>query len=430
MENNNNIPININMLNCVTTRLHINIYTRFDLQMYNMTIDKETESIEEKHDIPEEENIVDLEEEQVVINEINAFSNKKVGSKKSKTTTMTVQEPDAPIITDPTKVSLNLEELEGIGKATADKLRGYGINDIPSLALSQAQELIEKLSPGGSAKNVSHDSCVKLIITANTYLQVKGVLSKPLMGSKDLLQRNKDRKRFTTNSLEIDNFFGGGGFESRAVTEIYGAFGSGKSQICFSSTVSAAAMGRKVLYIDTENTYSPERIEEIAELKGYDTDKVHNNIMVLKPATVSMFTLFIDHLEEYVSKNQFELIIVDSIIALHKSEYFGRGALAPRQQGLTSIMSKLLRVAEFYDVGVIITNHIIANPDPYTPGTEIAAGGNSIAHFSTHRIYLQKKGIKKPYTAATIVDSPRMPKNQTLLELKPEGIIWKNPAEA
>ena len=93
-------------------------------------------------------------------------------------------------------------------------------------------------------------------------------------------------------------------------------------------------------------------------------------------------------------------------------------------------MSKLIRVAVYYDVGVLITNHIIANPDPYTPGTEIAAGGNSIAHFSTHRIYLQKKGIKKPYTAATIIDSPRMAKNQVAFELKPEGVVWKNPAEA
>ena len=330
---------------------------------------------------------------------------------------------------DPNKVSLELTELEGVGKATAEKLKAYGINDIASLALSQAAELIEKLSNGGNTKNVSHDSCVKLIVAANMYLQEKGVLDKPLVSSTDLMEQNKDRKRFTTGSLEIDNFFGGGGIESRSVTEIYGAFGSGKSQLCFCTAVQAAIMGRKVLYIDTENTYSADRVDEIAELKGLDRKIVHENILVLKPATVSMFKLFTDHLEQYVSENEIQFIVVDSIVALHKSEYFGRGQLAPRQQGLNSIMSKLIRVAAYYDVGVLITNHIIANPDPYTPGTEIAAGGNSIAHFSTHRIYLQKKGQKKPYTIATIIDSPRMPKNQVTFELKPEGIVWKNPAE-
>lgn len=330
---------------------------------------------------------------------------------------------------DPNKVSLNLEELDGVGKATADKLRAFGINDIASLALSQAPELVEKLSNGGNTKNVSQDSCVKLVISANRYLEEKGVLNKPLVSSTDLMQQNKDRKRFTTGSLEIDNFFGGGGIESRAVTEIYGAFGSGKSQLCFSTAVQAAIAGRKVLYVDTEHTYSADRVDEIAELKGFDTKTVHDNILILQPATVSMFKLFIDHLEEYVSENEIQFIVVDSIVALHKSEYFGRGQLVPRQQGLNSIMSKLIRVAVYYDVGVLITNHIIANPDPYTPGTEIAAGGNSIAHFSTHRIYLQKKGQKKPYTIATIIDSPRMPKNQVSFELKPEGLLWKNPAE-
>jgi DNA repair protein RadA len=161
-----------------------------------------------------------------------------------------------------------------------------------------------------------------------------------------------------------------------------------------------------------------------------DRKIVHENILVLPPATVSMFKTYIDHIEEYITQNQIQFIVIDSIVALHKSEYFGRGALAPRQQSLNSIMSKLIRVAVYYNIGVVITNHIIANPDPYSPGTEIAAGGNSIAHFSTHRIYLQKKGIKKPYTAATIIDSPRMPKNQTLFELKPEGVIWKDPKEA
>lgn len=424
MENNNNIPLLLintnNMINCVITRLHINIYTRFTLQLCNMTTDENNNlEIQVKDEDIVETTATATVEQDIQEEVITAVIAKpKRGNKKD-----TVPQ-------DPNIVSLDLEKLDGVGKATAEKLKGYGINDIASLALSQAHELIEKLSPGGSSKNVSLDSCVKLIIAANTYLQEKGVLDKPLVSSTDLMQQNKDRKRFTTGSLEIDNFLGGGGFESRSVTEIYSAFGAGKTQICYCAVVFAAAMDRKVLYIDTENTYSPDRIDEIAELKGLDVKKVHENILVLKPATVSMFKLFIDHLEQYVTENQIQFVVVDSIVALHKSEYFGRGALAPRQQGLNAIMSKLIRVAVYYNVGVVITNHIIANPDPYVPGTEIAAGGNSIAHFSTHRIYLQKKGIKKPYTAATIVDSPRMPKNQTLFELKPEGVVWKNPAEA
>src|SRR5688500_6012815 len=270
---------------------------------------------------------------------------------------------------------------------------------------------------------------MKLIVSANDYLQKTGILEKPLMSSKDLLARNMDRKKFTTGDEHIDNFLGGGGFESRSVTEMYGQFGSGKSQMCYTTAVIAASKGIKVLWLDTENTYYPDRVDEIAQLRGLDKDMVQSNILVIKPASVSMFTMYINKLEDYVTKNKIGLIIVDSVIALHKSEFFGRGQLAPRQQGLSHIMSKLVRTAQYYDAGVIITNHVIANPDPYKRGTEIAAGGNSVAHMSTHRMYLQLKGEKKPYTIATMVDSPRLPRSQVSFDLTPEGVMWKDPAK-
>lgn len=348
-------------------------------------------------------------------------------SRKKTSAVITVEEQQQ----DPDVIDLDLENLEGIGKETANKLRSYGIYDIAALALSQAGELVETLSNGGSNKNISLDSCSKLIVKANTYLEETGILDKPLTPSKVLLEKNTVRKRFSTGDETLDNQFFGGGIESKSVTEFYGAFGSGKTQLCYSTLTLAASQGRKVLFIDTENTYSPERVEEISKLKNYDIDMVQNNILVLKPPTVSMFVSFMRKLEHFVHNNKIELVVVDSIIALHKSEYIGRGLLAPKQQNLTQIMSKLIRTAQYYDCGVIITNHIIANPDPYTGGgSELAAGGNSIAHYSTHRIYLQKKGMKKRYTALTMVDSPRYPPTQILMELKPEGVVFKDPKDA
>lgn len=332
---------------------------------------------------------------------------------------------------DPDVIDLDLENLDGIGKETANKLRSYGIYDIAALALSQAGELVETLSNGGANKNVSMDSCSKLIVKANTYLEETGILDKPLTPSKVLLEKNTVRKRFSTGDKNLDEKFFGGGIESKAVTELFGKFGTGKTQICYCTAALAASQGKKVLFIDTENTYSPDRVEEISMLKEYDTNEVQNNILVLKPPTVSMFVSFMRKLEHFVHDNNIELVIIDSIIALHKAEYIGRGLLAPKQQNLTQIMSKLIRTAQYYDCGVIITNHVIANPDPYkSGGDELPAGGNSIGHYSTHRAYLQQKGMKKRYSALTMIDSPRYAYHQELIELKAEGVVLIDPKNA
>lgn len=406
------------MLNCVTTYLHINIYSRITFLVVTMSTDENY--TEDELEIQRE--VIEAEQQQVTVPKSKVTKEKKLKGEQQ----VKEEEEDTPITVD-----LELENLDGIGKETAAKLRSYGIHDIAALALSQAGELVETLSNGGANKNVSLDSCSKLVLKAHNYMTEKGILNKPLTSSKVLLEKNTVRKRFSTGDKALDDQFFGGGIESKSVTEFYGAFGSGKTQLCYSTLTLAASQGRKVLFIDTENTYSPERVDQICMLKGYDTDVTQNNILVLSPPTVSVFVSFIRQLEHFIHDNKIELIVVDSIIALHKSEYIGRGLLAPKQQNLTQIMSKLIRTAQHYDCGVIITNHIIANPDPYTGGgSELAAGGNSIAHYSTHRIYLQKKGMKKRYTALTMVDSPRYPPTQILMELKEEGVVFKDPKDA
>ena len=289
--------------------------------IFQCFIEKEMSNKDIDENYTEEE--LEIQKEVVVADEPVTVPEVVTKSKKGKEA---VIEEESPII------NLELEKLEGIGKETANKLRSYGIYDIAALALSQAGELVDTLSNGGASKNVSLDSCSKLIVKANTYLSETGILDKPLTPSKVLLEKNMVRKRFSTGDKTLDKDFFGGGIESKAVTELYGAFGSGKTQLCYSVMALAASQGKKVLFIDTENTYSPDRVEEISMLRKYDPDLVQNNILVLKPPTVSMFVSFIRKLEHFVHDNNIELVIIDSILALHKAEYIGRGLLAPKQQ--------------------------------------------------------------------------------------------------
>lgn len=317
----------------------------------------------------------------------------------------------------------DLSSLDGIGATTVEKLKSVSVTTVSDLAVYNASDLYNVMSRDGSVKNITLDSCMKLVVLANLHLEEHKILDKLLLTSEDLLKKSLNRQRFSVGDGAYDAFLGGG-FERGAVTELYGKYGSGKTQSCYCAAVIAANNDQKVLYIDTEDTYQPERIDEIAIAKKLDREKVHKNILVLAPPSVSIFIKKMEKLNQMIREDNIQLVIVDSIIALHKAEFFGRGLLAPRQQSLTSIMSRLKQASENYNCGVIITNHIIANPDQFEPGKELPAGGNSIAHYSTHRIYLKSKPLPhdQKYTVVTMDDSPRYPRSQIAIFLDTQGV--------
>ena len=277
------------------------------------------------------------------------------------------------------------------------------------------------------------DFCEHLVTYANEYLEEKGVLKNPLIRSDKLLENDLTRKRFSTGDEMLDKWLGGG-IESRAVTELYGRFKSGKTQICDSVAVTTAASGQNVLFIDTENTYSPTRINEIAEYRKLDAKYVQEHIYALKPKTASLLFLFTKKLAHYIKENGIKLIIVDSIIALHRAEFIGRANLASRQQNLARMMSYLVKAAEYYNVGVIITNQVLDSPDPFKPGT-FATGGNIISHGSTHRILLRgkpptdKTGYRS-FSTAIMEDSPRYARTELMVELGVGGVKGINPSKS
>lgn len=325
------------------------------------------------------------------------------------------------------KIDVDLNNIKGIGPLTIEKLATVGIYDIWDLATSNAPAIWSII--GDSNKSLEY--CTNLIILANRYLKENEGLDEPIVPSKFLLDNEAVRKRFSTGDEGLDNFFGGGGIESKAITELYGKFQVGKTQICYCTAVTAAANDKKVLFIDTENTYSPTRTQEIAVTKGLDTDKVQNNIHVSKVNSSSMLVSVIRDLRRLVKEKNYELIIIDSIIALHRAEYLGRTFLASRQQGLAEIMGILIKVAERCDIGVIITNQVGDSPDPFKPGI-YATGGNIIAHSSTHRIFLKSRGqktekikgrnVKRDLSLILMQDSPRYPRTEKLISMGPDGV--------
>jgi len=176
-----------------------------------------------------------------------------------------------------------------------------------------------------------------------------------------------------------------------------------------------------VVFIDTEGTFMPERVYQIASAYGLDPAEAAKNIFVARAYNSSHQCLLIDHLFNFCKDKNAKLVIVDSMISHFRGEYFGRENLAERQQKLNKYLHKLIRLAEAYGIAVVITNQVQANPSPgFFGDPNRPAGGNVMAHACTHRIILRKgsKGTR----LATVIDSPSLPEERARFKITEKGI--------
>jgi DNA repair protein RadA len=305
-----------------------------------------------------------------------------------------------------------LEDLPGIGSVAAAKLRSAGFDSIEKVAASSPYELSELIG-------ISAESAKKAIEAAReaTNIEVKT--------ASEVLEKRKAIGRITTGSKGLDELLGGG-VETNGITEVYGRFASGKTQLGFQLAVnvqlpvSKGGLDGTVLFIDTEGTFRPERIEAIASGSGLDPKGVLDNIFVTRATTTEQQILTAERADKLVKEKGVKLIIEDSLMALFRSEFIGRGALNERQQKLNSHIHKLQKLADEHSLAVYITNQVMDNPgmlfgDPTTP-----VGGNVVAHAATTRLYIRKS--KEEKRIVRLVDSPSMPEGETVIKITSEGI--------
>jgi DNA repair protein RadA len=228
---------------------------------------------------------------------------------------------------------------------------------------------------------------------------------------------------FDTGSNALNTILGGG-IHSMSVAEFYGEFGVGKSQIL--NTIMVLALNkfadRTAVYIDTEKTFHYGRIKQIAETRGLDPSSIINRIILLKPPTTDDLIELIRRLYLTVEKRKVVLIVCDSLISHLRAEFLGREMLAPRQQALTRLLSKLKLLAELYNIGVITSNQAVAVPQAtMTPFGEIkAAGGHIMAHAVEPRVFVRKAGISR--RIAKIEDSAWLPPAEATFRISEKGI--------
>ncbi|MFH1918187.1 MAG: DNA repair and recombination protein RadA, partial [Nanoarchaeota archaeon] len=308
-----------------------------------------------------------------------------------------------------------LTDLPGIGPAVAAKLESAGIYDLMSLAVMSPAVL-------GDAAGVGAAVARKAIQAARNLLD---------LGFTDGVEYARKRANvsyITTGSKNFDELLGGKGVESRSITEAFGAYGSGKTQLGATLAVNVqlpadkGGANGKCVFIDTEGTFRPVRIRQIAESLGANPEKVLKNIFVARAFNSDHQILLLERISEMIKEGEpIKLLIVDSLTAHFRAEYAGRGQLADRQQKLNRYMHDLMKLAETHNLAVYVTNQVMANPAQMFGDPTTAIGGHIVGHASTYRIYLRRG--KKGSRVAKLIDSPNLPDNECVFFVTDAGVV-------
>ncbi|MEM5778023.1 MAG: DNA repair and recombination protein RadA [Candidatus Aenigmatarchaeota archaeon] len=306
----------------------------------------------------------------------------------------------------------DIADLPGVGERIAEKLKEAGYIDLMAIAAASPLEL-------SAAAEIGEVTASKIISAAREALNIgfeKAV---------DVLERREQIKKITTSSKNLDNLLGGG-IETQAVTEMHGAFGSGKTQLGFQLAVNVqlpiekGGLNGSCIYLDAEATFRPERIKQMAEAIGLNAKKVLENIFVARCYNSDHQMVLAEKAGELIKEKNVKLLIVDSVTSNFRADFLGRGELATRQQKLNRHLHTLQRLADVYNIAVYITNQVMARPDILFGDPTAPIGGHVLGHFSTHRLYLRKS--KADTRIARVVDSPNLAEGETVFRITPEGI--------
>lgn len=305
---------------------------------------------------------------------------------------------------------------EGIAQSDITKLMEAGHHTVESLIYTPRKQLLQ-------IKGFS-DAKIDKVLKEAAKLVKTGFIS-----ASNFKDMRSEMISITTGSGELDKLLNGG-IESGGITEIFGEFRTGKTQLCHTLAVTSqlgidqGGASGKCLYIDTEGTFRPERLVPIANRYGLDPQTVLDNVIYARAYNSDQQSQFLLEAGALMSESKYALLVVDSAIALYRTDYSGRGELGARQIHLGRFLRVLMKLADEYKIAVVITNQVVAsvdgaaamfNADPKKP-----TGGHIMAHAATTRLYLRKgRGDTR---ICKVYDSPCLPESEAVFAITEGGV--------
>jgi len=307
---------------------------------------------------------------------------------------------------------IEVTDLPGVGPAIGKRLAESGFKNVEAIAVASPNEL-------AAAGAIGETTATKIIKAAREMLDI-GFETADL-----LLERRRVAGRISTGSKALDELFGGG-FETQSITEMYGSFRSGKTQVGHQLSVMIqrppedGGLSATAIFVDTEGTFRPERLVDMAEAYGMDTAKVLKNVIWARAYNSDHQILLCDQAMQMAGEKNAKLLVLDSVTSHFRAEYTGRGTLAARQQKLNKHLHHLQRGAEINNMAVYITNQVMSRPDAFFGDPTAPVGGHVLAHVPQTRCYLRKsKGERR---ICRLVDSPNLPEGEAVFTVVKDGI--------
>jgi len=306
----------------------------------------------------------------------------------------------------------SLEDLPGVGPKAAEKLTQAGYRDFMSIATASAGEI-------ASTCEIGEVTAQKIIDAARAELKMG------FETADEILKKRIKIKKLTTGSKALDALLGGG-IETNAISEAHGSFGSGKSQLAMQLAVNVqlpenmGGLNGTCVFVDTESTFRPERIVELAKALELNPDNILKNIFVGRAFNSDHQILLAEKVKDIIKEKNVKLLVIDSITSQFRSDYTGRGELAPRQQKLNRHLHALQRMADTYNIAVFVTNQVMARPDILFGDPTTPIGGHVLGHAAMFRLYLRKS--KQEKRIARLIDSPYLPEGEAVFKVVTEGV--------
>lgn len=316
-----------------------------------------------------------------------------------------------------------LGDLKGVGRVTVERLKASGMDD-PLMVLAHGVAEVKE------AAQCDEAGALMILARCREAVEESGIMGQTIMSASDVLKEREAAVRIKSGSDKLDGFLGGG-LERKAMTEVWGEFGSGKTQFAHmyaalaQRPVEEGGLGLGVIYIDAENTFRPERIGEMAEARGMDPKATVDGITVMRALNAGHMKMLLEETVRRVRDGGVGLVVVDSITKHYRAEYGGQGWLARRQQAMGSFLHTLNTAAQLHNVAVILTNQVVAKPGVMYGPTEVAVGGNVLGHASTYRIQIRKNAKTK--RVLKMDDSPGSAQAEIVMHLSAAGLVEEEP---
>ena len=313
-------------------------------------------------------------------------------------------------------MELDISQLEGVGPVTVKKLKEFGVTSLFDICVRGSREISEITATAKTKADV-------WVFNAQKILEDEGLIRKTDMTTLELFNYQKDIDTLPVKCEAVDDLMSGG-VKPECTYEVYGEFGSGKTQFCLALTVEAIARGDNVVWVDCEDTFRPNRIGEILIERGHAQDmdeamKYKERIDYFFTPNTEQLMGTINALSDVLLAKKPRLVVIDGSIGQFREEYLGRGTLAARQNQIARLMTHLKNISFYFKCTVLYTNQVQSDPsimfgDPTKP-----IGGNVVGHAATYRLYFKKSGRKR---IARMVDSPEHPIADAPFALDAKGI--------